>query len=63
MNIIENAVKRLLKEAEASHYRQQLTEMWESYITNPLTNNTTEIERMEKLYTWKNLCEFLKQIE
>ena len=57
------AVKALIKEAQPEHFRQVLTDMWETWITSPETNQSDETERMDKLLTWKFLCKFFYQIE
>lgn len=62
-NDYANAVQSLIKEAQPEHFREVLTDMWETWITSPATNNTDETERMDKLLSWKFLCAFFTQVE
>lgn len=61
---IENAaaVYDLLRYAEKEHYQQQLTEMWEAWITNPCVDGYNADQRGEMLAAYKYLNEFLKRI-
>lgn len=65
MSSCENAaaVHDLLREAEKEHYQEQLTEMWEGWLTNPITDGCSAGQRAEMLYVYKNLKEFFERVK
>lgn len=56
------AIYELLRYAEAEHYQEQLTEMWEGWLTNPSTDGYNADQRAEMLAAYKYLKEFLERV-
>lgn len=56
------AVHDLLRIDDPNTFIDDLTEMWEAWITSDLTDGATASQRAQKLMSYKALCEMLRNI-
>lgn len=56
------AVNELLRIADPDYFIENLTDMWETWVTSDLTDSATASMRADRLITYKTLCEMLRKI-
>ncbi len=59
----ETPLEMLFQHAEPEHYKEVITEFWESWLTNSDNNGCDSIERADKLLAWKHLSKFFDEME
>ncbi len=56
-------LENLLQHSGSEHYKEVITEFWESWLTNSDNDCCDCIERSDKLSVWKHLIKYFDEIE
>lgn len=56
-------LENLLQHSGAEHYKEVITEFWESWLTNSINDCCDSAERSTKLEAWKHLKRFFEEME
>lgn len=57
------ALDQFIRQADTEETAQCVTEFWEAWLTNPENDSATAPERANKLYVYKQLILFLKNVK
>lgn len=56
------AVRNLLRMNDPEKYIENLTDLWETWISSDLTDSADHVLRSDMLMTYKSLCEMFRTI-